>query len=106
MKRPKVIVLCNEKAIQEVSKELGVKRDIIQKIIDTQSQYTRKVIESGTFDSIRWPYFGVFKVKPKKVQILNHLKGLSPEQKKQFKQDVKDGKVYTDFKDPKNTKGS
>lgn len=98
MKKSKVVVLCNEKAIQEVAEELGVDRKLVAKIVDTQSQYTKKIMESGTFDSIRWPYFAVFKVNPKKIQIINHLKGLSPEQQKQFKKDIKDGKVYQDFK--------
>lgn len=48
-------------------------------------------MEDNTFDGVRWPYLGVFKSKPKEVQILNHLKGLTPEQQREFKQQIKDG---------------
>jgi hypothetical protein len=49
-------------------------------------------MESNTFDGVRWPYLGVFKSKPKEVQFINHLKGLTPDQAEKFKQEVREGK--------------
>lgn len=78
--------------MQEIAKELGFPVDTIKKVVDSQSEFTKEVIESGTFDSVRWPYLGVFRSKPKEVQILNYLKGMTPEQQIDFKRDVRSGK--------------
>lgn len=53
-------------------------------------------MESNTFDGVRWPYLGVFKSKPKEVQFINHIKGLTPEQQQEFKQQVRAGKFKID----------
>lgn len=46
-------------------------------------------MESNTFDSVRWAYFGIFKSKPKEVQMLSYLRGMTPEQQKDFKRAVR-----------------
>jgi hypothetical protein len=53
-------------------------------------------MESNTFDGVRFPYLGVFKSKPKEVQFINHIKGLTPEQQDEFKRAVKEGKYKID----------
>lgn len=83
---------CNQEVMSEVAKELGLSIQIVKDIFNTHSQYTRNVIESSSFDGVRWPYLGVFRSKPKEVQVLNHLKGLTPEQAREFKQDLRAGK--------------
>lgn len=86
-------VLCNTIILREVSLELGLDLREVKAIVDSQSEFTKEVMESNTYDSIRWPYLGVFRSKPKEIQILNHLKGLSKEQGEQFKKDIRTGKI-------------
>jgi hypothetical protein len=82
---------CNAEVFAEVAKELGLSLPTIREVFNAHSLFTRKTMEDNTFDGVRWPYLGVFKSKPKEVQILNHLKGLTPEQQREFKQQIKDG---------------
>lgn len=88
---------CNQLAIVEVAKELGLTTKVVKEIVDSQSEYTRIVMESGSFDSIRWPYLGIFKSKPKEIQMINHLKGMTPEQANDFKKAVRTGKIRLDL---------
>lgn len=84
---------CNIIILKEVAAELGLPLSTVRAIIDSQSEYTKVVMESGSYDSIRWPYLGVFKSKPKEVQMINHLKGMTPEQASEFKKKVRTGKI-------------
>lgn len=84
---------CNLVIIKEVAAELGLDFKIVKNMVDSQSEYTKVVMESDSFDSIRWPYLGVFKSKPKEVQMINHLKGMTPEQAAEFKKLVRTGKI-------------
>lgn len=83
---------CNLEVFTEVAKELGLTLPIVKEIFNTHSAFTKYVMESNTFDGVRWPYLGVFRSKPKEVQILNHLKGLTLDQQKLFKEQVRMGK--------------
>lgn len=82
-------ITCNEQVLNEVAKELGLDIKLVKSIIDSQSEYTKNIMESNSFDSIRWPYFGVFKSKPKEVQMLSYLAGMTPEQQRDFKRAVR-----------------
>lgn len=86
-------VLCNEVVMKEVAQELGVDLKVVREIIKTQSEYTKLVMESDSYDSVRWPYLGVFKSKPKEVQMINHLRGMTPEQQEDFKKAVRTGRI-------------
>lgn len=83
---------CNQEVFIDVARELGLTTAVIKEIFNSHSMFTRKTIESNSFNGVRWPYLGAFKSKPKEVQVLNHLKGLTPEQAKIFKEEVKAGK--------------
>lgn len=85
--------LCNESVVKEVAKELGLTIKEVRELVSTQSEYVKYVMESGTFDSIRLPYLGIFKSKPKEVQMLEHLKGMTKEQQDDFKRLVRTGKI-------------
>lgn len=89
-------ILCNIIVIKEVANELGLSIEAVKRMVNIQSEYTRFVMESNTFDSIRWPYLGVFKSKPKEVQMLSHLQGLTPQQQAEFKKKVRTGKIKLD----------
>lgn len=90
--KAKTKTTCNQAVFSEVAKELGLTIQNVKDIFNSHSLYTRTTMENNTFDGVRWPYLGVFRSKPKEVQILNHLKGLTPEQQKEFKQQVREGK--------------
>lgn len=96
----KVRATCNHEILTEVAKELGLQFADVKEIVNNQSLFTKQIIESNSFDGVRWPYFGVFKAKTKEVQIINHLKGLTEQQKKDFKQKLRQGyfKQYEDAK--------
>jgi hypothetical protein len=83
---------CNQEVFAEVAKELGLPIQTVKDIFSCHSAYTKQVMESNSFDGVAWPYFGCFRSKPKEVQVLNHLRGLTPEQQKEFKQQVRQGK--------------
>lgn len=82
-------LICNAIAIKEVAEELGLDINLVKAIVSSQSEYTVMVMESDTFDSIRWPHFGIFQSKPKEVQMINHLRGMTLDQQKDFKRAVR-----------------
>jgi len=86
-------VVVNTIVIKEVATYLGLTVEQVKQIVTCQSEYTKEVMESGSFDSVRWPYLGIFKSKPKEVQMLSHLKGLTKEQAEEFKKAVRTGKI-------------
>jgi hypothetical protein len=86
-------LFCNNLITKEVALELGLTLEIVRQIINVQSEYTKEVIESSTFDSIRWPYLGVFKSKPKEIMMINYIKGMTPDQAKEFKHAVRTGRI-------------
>lgn len=86
-------IFCNPVTLKEVSTELGLPLKDVKEIIDCQSEFTKQIIESGTFDNIRWPYLGIFKSKTKEIQMINYLKGMNPIQAEAFKKAVRTGKI-------------
>ena len=46
-------------------------RELMDEIIDSQSEYTAASIKSGYFESITWVYLGKFTANHKSVQNLN-----------------------------------
>ena len=86
-------VFCNEISIRAVAEELGMPVALVKEIIGIQSEYTAKVMSDGSFDSIRYVYLGTLKSKPKEVQMINHLKGMTPEQQTDFKIAVKTRRI-------------
>lgn len=86
-------ILCNELCILETAQELGLPVNTVRKIVDSQFALVKETMESGTFESIRLPYLGRFSAKLKQVQMINHMKGLNEDQRKQFRKDVLTGKI-------------
>ena len=91
MKTKRNVVFCNKEVFKEVAEELGLTASEVEKVFNSQPKFTKKIMESNTFDGIRWPYLGVFKAKPKLVQFLSHLQGLNKEQAKLFKKQIREG---------------
>lgn len=84
---------CNPRVLKEVANELGLAIKVVEQIVNSQSEFTKFIMENGTFDSVRWRYLGQFKSKPKEVQMIEYLKGLNPDQQKEFKKAVRTGKI-------------
>ena len=60
-----------ERIIQEIAKELGISPSLVQKIVKTQFEFVKTVMEKGEFETVRLPYFGKFSVKPYRLQKVN-----------------------------------
>lgn len=86
-------VLCNNIVLKEVSAELGLPLKDVKEIIDCQSEFTKFIIESNTFDNVRWPYLGIFKSKTKEIQLINYIQGMDPIAAEAFKKAVRTGKI-------------
>lgn len=93
MTKNKTKLICNAVVLRDVATELGLPIETVKAIVSSQSYFTKQVMESNSFDSVRWPYLGIFKSKPKEVQMLSHLRGMTPEQQKVFKQAVRKGLI-------------
>lgn len=85
--------VCNQAVMVEVSKELGLPLKTVKDIIVSQSEFTRSIMESNTFDSVRLVYLGLLRCKPKELQLINHINGMTPEQAEDFKKKVRTGKI-------------
>jgi hypothetical protein len=86
-------IIANVIILKEVADELGLPLKDVKEIVATQSDFTKLIIESGSWDNVRWPYLGVFKCKTKELMMINYLKGLDPIQAEQFKKAVRTGKI-------------
>ena len=67
-------IFCNDFIIKEVAHELGLTVEVVRNIITTQSEYTRIIIESNSFDCIRWPYLGYSNPNPKRYKCYSILR--------------------------------
>lgn len=69
-----------EKIYNEVAIEMGLSKNRIRSIAESQFSFIGKTIRDKNLDSIRLQFLGMFKVKP------GRLRGLSPEAKEIIKQ--------------------
>ena len=78
--------------MKEVARELDLPlRTVKDMVINGQSAFTAHIMKSNTFHGVKWPFFGTFKVKPKKVQIDRYKMGMTKQQKKLFVESIKRG---------------
>jgi hypothetical protein len=85
--------IINDQILKETAKELGLTVKEVKEVVDAQSQYVKFIIENGMFDSVRLPNLGAFVSKPVEIQMLEHLKGMTIDQQREFKKLVRTGKV-------------
>lgn len=86
-------VYCNEIILADLAVELGMSLNTVRKMVSTQFEFVKNTIEAGKFESVRLSYLGSFKCKNKEVQMMNHMRGLSPEQRKEFRRGVLSGQI-------------
>ncbi len=81
--------------MKEISADLNIPYNVVRDVvINGQSAFTKKVIESGTFHSVRWRFLGLFKVKPRNVQIKKFMRGVDPSQRFIYRKLIKQGKFF------------
>ena len=92
---PSVVPTVEEEIIKEVAAEMDLSykqaRDII---INGQGAFTKHVMESGMYNSVRWPYLGTFRVKIKRMQIRKYMEGLLPIYRHIYRQQIKHGYIF------------
>jgi len=66
-----------EKVYQEIATEMGLSRREIRSIAESQFVFVSKTMQEQDLNDVRLQYFGVFKVKPGRLQYL-------PEDRKEF----------------------
>lgn len=95
---------CNAIIEREVADELGLPLNTVRKIADSQSLFVKIIMESGKFENVRLPYLGRFSAKLKEIQVINHLKGMTEEQAREFRKAVKTGKIKFNWWENKKKK--
>ena len=92
---PSIVKTVEEEIMKEISADTGIPYSMVKDIIiNGQSGFTKHVIESGGYNSVRWPKFGTFKLKHRFMMVRKHIEGLNPVYKDLFKKAVKEGKVF------------
>lgn len=61
-------VYCNEELYEETAEELDISISLVKEIVHANSQFIRRVIETGGFENVILPYLGKVKSKPRSVQ--------------------------------------
>ena len=80
----------NKELLERTAREMGLPIKTVKDIVvNGQSKFTAHIMKAGAFESVRWPYIGVFKAKVNIARILTYMKGLTLEQKKFFKDQYK-----------------
>ncbi len=96
---PVIVDTVEEEIMKEISADTGISYNVIKDVvINGQSEFTKHVIESGGYNSVRWPLLGTFKLKYKFMLIKKHMTGMAPIYKKMYRKLIKAGKVFNDHK--------
>lgn len=84
-----------EKIMKEMSADMDIPYSLIREVvINGQSAFTKHIMESGQYSSVRWPYFGTFKVKVHHAQVKKYMRGLTSFQRDLLKIRIKEGHVF------------
>lgn len=65
---------CNKQVERETSRLLNIDPNIVADVISFHSKYTKEIIESNSFDGVRYLYLGKIVAKIKKLQMRNEYK--------------------------------
>jgi hypothetical protein len=94
---PIIVETVEEEIMKEISADMDIPYNVVKDIVmNGQSGFTKHVIESGGYDSVRWPRFGTFKLKHKFMMIKKHLMGMSPLYQKLYRDMLKKGHIFKD----------
>jgi hypothetical protein len=59
--------------VAKVSKTLGMTNTLTEKIVVSQFDFIRYIIERGDFETVRFPYIGKFSVSDKRLYYINKI---------------------------------
>ena len=92
---PVIVDTIEDDIMKEISADMDVSFNLVKDVVvHGQSAFTKHVMESGGYDSVRWPRFGLFRLKHKFMFVKKHMKGMSPVYKKQYRKQIKEGRVF------------
>jgi hypothetical protein len=92
---PLIVDPVEDEIMKEISADLDIPYSVVRDVvINGQSGFTKHVIESGGYNSVRWPKFGIFKLKAKFMLVKKHMRGLSIIDRKITKYRIKQGLVF------------
>jgi hypothetical protein len=81
-----------KRLIDEVAKETGLSRNVIYKIVMSQFGCLRQTMRSAepdqpdTFDSVRFPYFGIFRPRMKVFRAMKGIQKYNEERRRRREQ--------------------
>ena len=92
---PLTVDSVEEEIMKEISADMDIPYSIVKDVVvNGQTGFTKHVMESGGYGSVRWPRFGVFKLNTKYMLIKKHMQGLSPVARKFYRNKIKSGLVF------------
>lgn len=68
--------------IKEIAKKLGMSIDLTTKIVSSQFDFIRYVIERSGFETVRFHHIGKFEVSQKRLFYLNNKDGITENRKR------------------------
>lgn len=81
--------------MKEISADTGIPYSTVRDIIiNGQSGFTKHTMESGGYNSVRWPKLGTFKMKHRYMLIRKHMEGMNPFYQDIYRKLVDSGKVF------------
>jgi len=92
---PLTVESVEEEIMKEISADMDIPYNVVKDVIvNGQSGFTKHIIESGGYNSVRWPRFGIFKLNTKFMLIKKHMQGLSTVHRKVYRKKIKSGLVF------------
>ena len=81
--------------LKEVAEELKIPYSFVRDIVlNGQSGFTKHIMESPNYDSVRWPKMGLFKLKEKHMLVKKHMKGMPAISRKIFREVIKNNSHF------------
>lgn len=67
--------IANEEIYEEIAEELNIPIELVKEVHNAHSDFTIKIIITGAFESIIYPYLGKIKAKLRSVQKVTNMLG-------------------------------
>jgi nucleoid DNA-binding protein len=60
----------NEEIYRQIAKERNTDKDVIKEVCTSMFEFVNTTIEKGKYEAVRLPYFGIWRVKPERINKL------------------------------------
>ena len=92
---PATVETVEEEIMKGISADMDLPYSTVKDIIiNGQSGFTKHVIESGGYNSVRWPLLGTFKLKHRFMLVKKHMSGMPKVYQKMYRKMIHDGKIF------------